>query len=203
MEIPNNLFKTLLKEDVAQNAIIRVFDAGETIISEEAFIKSIPIVVEGSIKVLRTDPDGRELLLYYIRPGESCIMSFLGALHNETSKVKAVSEETTTLLLIPPNKSAEWISKYPEWADFMFKLYHRRFEELLQVVNSMAFDKLDQRLEKLLKQKAELHGSRVVQTTHQQLADELGTTREVISRLLKQMENQGLVILGRNKIDLV
>jgi len=203
MEIPANLFKTLLREDVAQHAMIRVFDAGETIISEESFIKSIPIVIEGSIKVLRTDPDGRELLLYYIRPGESCIMSFLGALHNETSKVKALAEETTTLLLIPPDKSAEWISKYPEWADFMFKLYHRRFEELLQVVNSMAFDKLDQRLERLLRQKAELHDTKLIQTTHQQLADELGTTREVISRLLKQMENQGIVVLGRNKIELV
>ncbi len=202
MEIPSNLFKTLLREDVAKNAMIRVFDAGEVIMHEEGFIKSIPIVLEGSIKVMRTDPDGRELLLYYIRPGESCIMSFLGALHNETSKVKAVAEETTTLLLIPPDKSAEWISKYPEWADFMFRLYHRRFEELLQVVNSMAFDKLDQRLEKLLHQKATLHGSKLIQTTHQQLADELGTTREVISRLLKQMEHQGLLQLGRNKIEL-
>jgi len=202
MEIPKSIFKTLLKDDVAEHGILKVFEAGETIISEDTFIKSIPIVIEGSIKVMRTDPDGRELLLYYIRPGESCIMSFLGALHHETSKVKAVSEEATTLLLIPPDKSAEWISKHAEWADFIFKLYHRRFEELLQVVNSMAFDKLDQRLEKYLNQKAELHHSKSIQITHQQLADELGTTREVISRLLKQMENQGLVVLGRNKIEL-
>jgi CRP/FNR family transcriptional regulator len=202
MEVPTNLFKTLLSDDVSKYAIIKVFDSGETIISEEAFIKSVPIVLDGSIKVMRTDPDGRELLLYYIRPKESCIMSFLGALHNEKSKVKAIAEETTTLLLIPPDKSAEWISKYPEWADFMFKLYHRRFEELLEVINSMAFDKLDQRLERLLKQKEDLHRSKIIQTTHQQLADELGTTREVISRLLKQMENQRIVILGRNKIEL-
>lgn len=203
MEVPSNLFKTLLKDDVAEHAMIKVFDAGETIISEESFIKSVPIVLDGSIKVLRTDPEGRELLLYYIRPGESCIMSFLGALHHEKSKVKAVAEETTSLLLIPPDKSAEWISKYPEWADFIFKLYHKRFEELLQVVNSMAFQKLDQRLERLLNQKADLYNSKTIQTTHQQLADELGTTREVISRLLKQMEQQGLLSLGRNRIDLV
>lgn len=203
MEVPSNLFKTLLKDDVAEHAMIKVFDAGETIISEESFIKSVPIVIDGSIKVLRTDPEGRELLLYYIRPGESCIMSFLGALHHEKSKVKAVAEESTSLLLIPPDKSAEWISKYPEWADFIFKLYHKRFEELLQVVNSMAFQKLDQRLERLLNQKADLYNSKTIQTTHQQLADELGTTREVISRLLKQMEQQGLLSLGRNRIDLV
>ena len=202
MEIPTTLFKTLLRADVSNHAVLKTFEAGDVIMSEDAFIKSIPIVLDGSIKVMRTDPDGRELLLYYIRPGESCIMSFLGAVHHETSKVKAVAEEVTTLLLIPPDKSAEWISKYPEWADFMFKLYHRRFEELLQVVNSMAFDKLDQRLEKLLIQKAELHHTKTVQTTHQQLADELGTTREVISRLLKQMENEGIVVLGRNKIEL-
>jgi CRP/FNR family transcriptional regulator, anaerobic regulatory protein len=202
MNIPSSLFKTLLREDLANHAILKTFDSGDLIMSENAFIKSIPIVLDGSIKVMRTDPDGRELLLYYIRPGESCIMSFLGALHQETSKVKAVAEEATTLLLIPPDKSAEWISKYPEWADFMFKLYHRRFEELLQVVNSMAFEKLDQRLEKLLLQKAELYNTKTIQSTHQQLADELGTTREVISRLLKQMENEGLVVLGRNKIQL-
>ena len=203
MEIPVNLFNTLLREDVASHALIKEYEAGSTILSEEAYIKSIPIVLKGSIKVMRSDQEGRELLLYFIRPRESCIMSFLGALHNEKSKVKAVAEENTTLLLIPPDKSAEWISKYPEWADFMFKLYHRRFEELLTVVNSMAFDKLDQRLERLLKQKADVHKSTLIQSTHQQLADELGTTREVISRLLKQMENQGTLSLGRNKIQLI
>jgi CRP/FNR family transcriptional regulator len=202
-QAPKELFSTLLKHDVESSGLIRQFPSGQIIMDEDAFIKSIPIVLSGSIKVLRTDPDGRELLLYYIRPGESCIMSFLGAMHHERSKVKAIAEEDTELLLIPPDKSAEWIRKYPEWTAFMFKLYHKRFEELLTVVNSMAFDKLDQRLENLLRQKVDLHGDAVVATTHQQLADELGSTREVVSRLLKLMENDGLVKLSRNKVELV
>lgn len=201
IQAPKELFSTLLKHDVEASGMIRIFPSGQIIMDEDAFIKSIPIVLSGSIKVMRTDPDGRELLLYYIRPGESCIMSFLGAMHHERSKVRATAEEDTELLLIPPEKSAEWIRKYPEWTEFMFKLYHKRFEELLTVVNSMAFDKLDQRLENLLRQKVELHEDRVVVTTHQQLADELGSTREVVSRLLKVMENDGQVKLGRNRVE--
>lgn len=201
IQAPKELFSTLLKHDVEASGMTRIFPSGQIIMDEDAFIKSIPIVLSGSIKVMRTDPDGRELLLYYIRPGESCIMSFLGAMHHERSKVRATAEEDTELLLIPPEKSAEWIRKYPEWTEFMFKLYHKRFEELLTVVNSMAFDKLDQRLENLLRQKVELHEDRVVVTTHQQLADELGSTREVVSRLLKVMENDGQVKLGRNRVE--
>jgi CRP/FNR family transcriptional regulator len=130
-------------------------------------------------------------------------MSFLGGIHNETSKIKAVVEEDAEILFIPVEKASEWVKKFPEWADFIFKLYHKRFEELLTAVNAIAFQKLDERLLQLLKQKSDLYQTRELKITHQQLADELGTAREAVSRVMKQMENQGLVTLARNKVTLL
>lgn len=179
------------------------FGEGEIILNENAYIKAIPIVTSGSIRVMRTEDDGREILLYYIKAGETCIMSFLGGIHHDTSKVKAVAEEATEILFIPIDKVNLLIKEYPEWVDYIFRLYHKRFEELLEVVNSVAFKKMDERLLAFIKKKCELSHSKTLTITHEQLANELGTARVVISRLLKQMEDLGLVELGRNKISLV
>ncbi|GAB2683656.1 hypothetical protein GCM10027037_00770 [Mucilaginibacter koreensis] len=151
---------------------------------------------------MRQDEDGREILLYYIKPGESCIMSFLAGIHEDTSKVRLAVEEDANVLMLPITKASEWVKSYPEWADFIFKLYHQRFEELLTVINEVAFQKLDDRIVELLKKKAAVFNSLEFQITHQQLAEELGTTREVISRLLKQMEKKEMITLSRNKITL-
>lgn len=203
MSATDSLFQTLLKDEVTAYGQLKKFPAGSVILQEDSYIKAIPLVLNGSLKVMRTDPDGHEILLYYIIPGESCIMSFLGGIHNETSKIKAVVEEDAEILFIPVEKASEWVKKFPEWADFIFKLYHKRFEELLTAVNAIAFQKLDERLLQLLKQKAELYQTREIKITHQQLADELGTAREAVSRVMKQMENEGLVSLARNKVTLL
>jgi CRP/FNR family transcriptional regulator len=193
MSATDSLFQTLLKEEVTTYGQLKKFPAGSVIQQEDSYIKAIPLVLNGSLKVMRTDINGHEILLYYITPGESCIMSFLGGIHNETSKVKAIVEEDAEILFIPVEKASEWVKKFPEWADFIFRLYHKRFEELLTAVNAIAFQKLDSRLLQLLKQKAELYRSKEIKITHQQLADELGTAREAVSRVMKQMENEGLV----------
>ncbi len=203
MSATDSLFQTLLKDEVTAYGQLKKFPAGSVILQEDSYIKAIPLVLNGSLKVMRTDPDGHEILLYYIIPGESCIMSFLGGIHNETSKIKAVVEEDAEILFIPVEKASEWVKKFPEWADFIFKLYHKRFEELLTAVNAIAFQKLDERLLQLLKQKAELYQTKELKITHQQLADELGTAREAVSRVMKQMENEGLVSLARNKVTLL
>jgi len=203
MSATDSLFQTLLKDEVSTYGQLKKFPSGSVIQQEDSYIKAIPLVLNGSLKVMRTDSDGHEILLYYITPGESCIMSFLGGIHNETSKVKAIVEEDAEILFIPVEKASEWVKKFPEWSDFIFKLYHKRFEELLTAVNAIAFQKLDMRLLQLLKQKAELYQSKEIKITHQQLADELGTAREAVSRVMKQMENEGLVILSRNKITLL
>jgi CRP/FNR family transcriptional regulator len=197
------LFHSLLNKEVYDSGQIKSFPAGTVILDFNAYIKSIPVVLSGNIKVIRTDEDAREILLYYIKPGESCIMSFLAGIHNDTSKIKAIVEEDAEVLLIPVAKASEWIRKFPEWTDFIFALYQKRFEELLEVVNAVAFQKVDARLFHLLNQKSSLFGSKEVAVTHQQLADELGITREAVSRVLKQMENDKLILLGRNKISLM
>ncbi|MBC7567911.1 MAG: Crp/Fnr family transcriptional regulator, partial [Pedobacter sp.] len=177
--------------------------AGSIILNENSNIRSIPIVTKGVMKVIRTEEDGREILLYYIKAGESCIMSFLGGLHNETSKVKAEVEEDAEILFLPMDKVSLFIKEYPQWLDYIFRLYHKRFEELLEIVNAIAFKKVDERLVTFLKNKSALTGSKTITITHEQLANELGTARVVVSRLLKQLEDSGTVQLGRNKISLV
>ena len=198
-------FKALpqIVDKLNQYGISKVFKEGDVILNENANIRALPIVTRGSIRVMRTDNDGREILLYYIHAGESCIMSFLGGLHHDTSKVKAVAEEETDILFIPVERVNELIKEYPEWLNYIFRLYHKRFEELLEVVNAVAFKKTDERLLNLIKKKCELNNTHTLQVTHEQLAHDLGTARVVVSRLLKQMEYEGLVKLGRNKILLV
>jgi CRP/FNR family transcriptional regulator len=203
MSATDSLFQSLLKDEVSTYGQLKKFPAGSVIQQEDSYIKAIPLVLNGSLKVMRTDIDGHEILLYYITPGESCIMSFLGGIHNETSKVKAIVEEDAEILFIPVEKASEWVKKFPEWSDFIFRLYHKRFEELLTAVNAIAFHKLDTRLLQLLKQKKDLYQSNEIKITHQQLADELGTAREAVSRVMKQMENEGLVQLSRNKITIL
>lgn len=192
-----------LSEKLTAFGFTKTFSEGDVILDENSYIKAIPIVTKGSIGVMRTDDDGRNILLYYIKAGESCIMSFLGGIHNDTSKVKAIAEEETEILFIPIDKVSLLIKEYPEWLDYIFRLYHKRFEELLEVVNAIAFKKLDERLLDSIKKKCELTKSQTLYVTHEQLASELGTARVVVSRLLKQMEDQGLVKLARNKVFLM
>jgi CRP/FNR family transcriptional regulator len=189
-----------LQSTLSRFGFTKTFAEGDVILNENAYIKAIPIVTRGSIRVMRSDEAGREILLYYIKSGESCIMSFLGGIHHDTSKVKAVAEEDTDILFIPIDKVSLLIKEYPEWLDYIFRLYHKRFEELLEVVNAVAFKKMDERLLNLIKLKCELGQTQTLAITHEQLANELGTARVVISRLLKQMENDGLVKLGRNQV---
>lgn len=192
-----------LLEKLYVNSIIKDYAAGSIILNENASIRSIPIVARGTLKVIRTENDGREILLYYIKAGESCIMSFLGGLHNETSKVKAEVEEDAEILFLPMDKVALFIKEYPQWLEYIFRLYHKRFEELLEIVNAITFKKIDDRLLVLLRKKQELTGNNILNITHEQLANELGTARVVVSRLLKQLEENGVVRLGRNKITLM
>ncbi|RXM53561.1 MULTISPECIES: Crp/Fnr family transcriptional regulator [unclassified Chryseobacterium] len=192
-----------LVEKLYQYGITKNYHEGDIILDENASIRSIPIVMKGMMKVIRTEEDGREILLYYIKAGESCIMSFLGGMHHEKSIVKAEIEEDAEILFLPVDKVSLFIKEHPEWLDYIFRLYHKRFEELLDIINAIAFKKVDERLLNLLHKKSELTNSDTINTTHEQLANELGTARVVVSRLLKQLEEDGRLKLGRNKITLL
>lgn len=189
-----------MRQRLREYGRFKTYEKDELLLDEQARISDIPIVSKGRIKVLQTDEDGREMLLYYLTPGESCIMSFLGGLHDERSKIRAVAEERSELLLLPVDKMMALMQEYPTWLNYIFRLYHKRFEELLEVVNAVSFKKMDERLLHFLRRKAEVTGSKVMYLTHEQIALELGTARTVISRLLKQMEKEELLELHRNKL---
>jgi len=189
-----------LVEKLYQNGFIKKYQQGDVILDENASIRAIPIVMKGMMKVIRTEEDGREILLYYIKAGESCIMSFLGGMHDEKSILKAEIEEESEILFLPVEKASLFMKDYPEWVDYIFRLYHKRFEELLDIINAIAFKKVDERLLQLLQKKSAISQSKTIVTTHEQLANELGTARVVVSRLLKQLEDAGKLKLGRNKI---
>ena len=198
---PNELqINSTLLEKLKKEGTTKTFAPDTVIIDENDYIKFVPIVLNGSIKVFKMDEEGREILLYYIKPGESCVMSFLGAACNGTSKIKAVVEDESQVLMLPVHKAIELIRENPQWIQFIFELYNRRFEELLAVVNAIAFQKVDERLWEFLKSKVKMLKTAELSMTHQQIADDLGTAREVVSRLLKKLERDGKISLGRNKI---
>ncbi len=206
MESPlflNALTSGKLLEKLREIGFSKTFKENEVILHEQAYIKAVPLVSKGSIRVMRGEEDGREILLYYITAGESCIMSFLGGIHQDTSKVKAIAEEETEILFIPVDRVKHLMKEFPEWLDYIFRLYHKRFEELLDVVNAVAFQKMDERLLNFIRTKTELTHNNTLVITHEQIAQELGTARVVVSRLLKQLELMGKVKLGRNKITLM
>ena len=201
-----NIYEILnpeFKKEIAESRDLKLFPTGDVILDIDSYVNYIPLVMSGSVKVVRTEEDGREILLYYLTPGESCISSILSGLTQDTSKVKAVVEEDAEILMLSLVKAKEWLTKYPEWSTFVFELYHKRFEDLVTMVNSIAFQKVDARLLYLLNQKAQLYKSKEISVTHQKLADELGITREAVSRVLKQIEMDGKIILSRNKITLL
>jgi len=178
------------------------FQTGEVIVTEHSRVQSIPMLMEGSVKVVRIDED-RELVLYYLQPGETCVMSFMAGMFNDVHNVRMVAEEACEIAFIPIDQFKAVLREHPDMLTYMFQIYHKRFGELLDLVDAVAFRKMDERLLQFLEKRAEVSGSRILTMTHEQLAQELGTAREVVSRLLKQMETKGLLELGRNRIQLM
>lgn len=168
-----------------------------------SYVKIIPLIIEGTIKVSREDEDGNELFLYYLRPGETCSMSFTCCMMNKKSEIRTVAEEDTQVIGIPIRYMDEWMSRYQSWKNFVMMTYDYRMLELVKTIDSIAFKKMDERLLEYLEDKAHATGDRTINTTHQQIAYDLNASREAISRLLKQMEKEGMVELGRNRIELL
>jgi CRP/FNR family transcriptional regulator, anaerobic regulatory protein len=191
------------RDRILKYGTLKVIQRDDVLVAEHAYIRSIPIVLSGALRVTRHDEDGKELLLYYVKPGESCVMSFLGGIHNERSRIQAVAEDDTEVFILPIDESARWLKEFPEWTEYFMRIFMRRFEELLDVVNAVAFHKLDERLLTLLNRKSSAASTKTLTVTHQQLANDMGTSREVVSRLLKQLERDGKVLLSRNRIELV
>lgn len=167
------------------------------------YIRMMPIILNGTIKVYRLDDDGNEILLYYLSSSESCSMAYSCCIEAKKSEVKAIAEDDVELIAIPHEKLDEWLCKYPGWKNYIMRSFNERFIELLKSIESIAFHKLDDRLTAYLKERQRLTGSAVIKVSHSLIADELATSRVVISRLLKQLENSKKIILYRNEIKLL
>lgn len=179
------------------------FNAGDIIVEPNKYIKVIPLVLKGTIKVIRETNGGNELILYYIRSGESCAVSLSTSLMNKLSNIKAVAEENGELIAIPSSVSSKWYEIYSSWRMFVLKTMDNRYDEIINALDSVAFKKIDERLVDYLKSKSEALQNNILNITHQEIANELSTSREVISRLLKQLEQKGVLKLFRNKVEIL
>lgn len=197
-----NIFeKELLDELQAIGKQVNV-KAGDIIMDTGQYIKFIPLLLSGSIKIIRQDDTDGEILLYYVGSNETCAMSLTCCMAHQKSRIRAIAEEDTEMITVPVEKMDEWMIKYESWKNFVMQTYNARFDELLRTIDSIAFQKVDERLENYLKSKGELTESKLLVVSHQQIAEELNSSREVISRLLKHLEKNGKIKLGRNKIEL-
>ncbi|GAB1307365.1 Crp/Fnr family transcriptional regulator [Urechidicola sp. KH5] len=194
------LFEPELLQEINAVGVFKEIPEGFILMDIGQYVRSMPLLIDGAIKILREDDEGDELLLYYLEKGETCAMTLACCLGQSKSEILAVAESPTKLVMVPIQKMEEWTSKYKSWRNFVFESYHTRLQELMETVDSLAFLKMDERILKYLHEKAKIAGSNEVLSTHQEIAFDLHTSRVVISRLLKALEKQGTIVLQRNKI---
>ena len=163
----------------------------------------IPLILTGAIKISRETKDGEEIVLYFLERGDTCTITFGSGLQSNRSKVRGIAEKDSELIFIPVEKLEEWMVKYNSWRSFVIDSYNIRLNEMLEAIDTLAFLKMDQRLFKYLTDKVQIMRSTELSTTHQEIAIDLNTSRVVVSRLLKQLENEGKIKLGRNKIEVL
>lgn len=196
------LDKELIQE-LFQYGDVKHFQAGDVIMDYGKYIRMMPLILSGTVKVFRKDDNGKEILLYYLSDNESCSMAYSCCISAKKSEVKAVAEDDGKLLAIPFVKLADWLCKYESWRSYIFNSFNERFMELLASIDIIAFGNMDQRVKQYLNEKHLRSGSTIVKVSHYKIADELATTRVVISRILKQLENEKKVLLYRNEIKLL
>ena len=200
MKYTNPIFESKLIDEINEVGIEMSFAEGDTIIEYGKFIHMIPLIQTGVIKVLRRDEEGRELLLYYLSANSTCSMAYSCCMESRQSEIRAIAEEDVTLLAIPHAKLDEWLCKYPSWKSFIMHSFNERLLEMLKTIENIAFKKLDERLIDYLKEKQRINHSAVIKASHNTIAEEMGTSRVVISRLLKHLENDKKIILYRNEL---
>jgi len=199
----HSVFEPALLAELEANSMLMSVKGGETMLNPGQTIRAVPLVLSGTFKVSRIDDEGHELLLYYVKEGESCAMTFTCCMMAHSSVIRGSAEDDSELLCVPVNVMDEWMVKYSSWKRFVMTTILNRFTEILKSIDDIAFKKLDDRLVNYLKEKSKATGSSLINLTHQQIGDELGTNRVVISRLLKKLETDKKLLLYRNQIKLL
>ncbi|MBJ7881377.1 Crp/Fnr family transcriptional regulator [Gelidibacter salicanalis] len=198
-----HLFEDALLDEIVEVGTYKEIPEGFKMMEIGEYVKSMPLLISGAIKVLREDSEGDELLLYYLERGETCSLTMTCCLGQKKSEIRAIAETDATLIMIPVAKMEEWTAKYKSWRNFVFESYHNRINELLTTLDSIAFYQMDERLVKYLKEKVRVNDSNIIKSTHQEIAYDLYTSRVVISRLLKKLEQLGKIELNRNVIKII
>lgn len=198
-----HIFEDGLLDEIVQVGTFKEIPEGFKMMEIGEYVKSMPLLISGVIKVLREDNEGDELLLYYLEKGETCSMTMTCCLGQKQSEIRAIAEIDTKLIMIPVGKMEEWTAKYKSWRNFVFESYHNRINELLMTLDSIAFYQMDERLTQYLIEKVRVNDTDIINNTHQEIAYDLYTSRVVISRLLKKMEQLGKIELGRNYLKII
>lgn len=197
------LFEEKLIEEIAQVATFKNFSEGDVLIDFGDHIKKMPLLIQGAIKILREDFDEGELLLYFIEKGDTCAMTMACCLGETKSEIRAVAETNGQLVMIPISKMEEWLGKYKSWRNYVFNSYNNRLKEMLTAIDNLAFMNMDERLLNYLSEKSIVNKTKDIKSTHQEIAFDLHTSRVVVSRLLKALENEGRIRLHRASIELL
>ncbi|MCH6233219.1 Crp/Fnr family transcriptional regulator [Cognataquiflexum rubidum] len=196
-------FEKELFEEIVKEGQLILFPEGELMMDIGQRVEQIPLIVQGTVKVFREDEDDHEIFLYYLKEGEACAITLICSEREGYSKIKAIPVEDTIAITLPIKKLDEWMFKYKSWYYFVMDSYQDRFEELLKVVEEIAFHQMDERLLAYLRKWVEVNHSPTVKATQQQIANELNTSREVVGRLLKKLEQDGTVKIGRHQIEVI
>jgi len=199
----NIIFEKELIEDIIKFGTFKSLKKGELLIDINQEITDIPLLLNGAIKIVRENSQGEELLLYFLERGDTCAISFNNCIRRKKSLVRGVVEKNCEVIYLPISKLDEWLSKYKTWREFVIDSYNIRLNEMIEAIDTLAFMNMDERLYKYLTDKVQIMRDTTLNTTHFQIAQELNTSRVVVSRLLKKLENQGRIKLSRNKIEVL
>ncbi|SEK31886.1 CRP/FNR family transcriptional regulator, anaerobic regulatory protein [Maribacter orientalis] len=198
-----NIFEEELINEIVQVGTFKEVPEGYKLIEIGEYLRGMPLLISGVIKILREDEDGDELLLYYLEKGDTCSMTMACCMGDAKSEIRAIAETDAKLIMVPIQKMEEWTTKYKSWRNFVFNSYHVRLNELLSTLDNIAFQKMDERLIGYLKEKARVNQDDIINNTHQEIAYDLHSSRVVISRLLKKLEEMGKIKLHRNYIKIL
>lgn len=196
------IFEDKLIEEIAEVSLLRDFKEGDVLIDFGDYIKKMPLLIHGAIKILREDFDEGELLLYFIEKGDTCAMTMACCMGEIKSEIRAVAETKGVVIMIPVDKMEEWLGKYKSWRNYVFNSYNNRLKEMLSAIDNLAFMNMNERLLNYLQEKSKINKSKEVHATHQEIAYDLHTSRVVISRLLKALERENKIVLHRAFIEL-
>lgn len=197
------LFDEDLIQAISNVGIIKYFNKDDIIIDIGQELNYIPLLLEGNIKIMREDENGHDILLYVLEHGDTCAMSLICCMKKSKSKIRASADKDSVVILIPSHYMTEWFRTNESWRNFILQSYQIRFNEMLETIDTLAFMKMDERIYKYLKDQVKLNGTNNLEITHQKISDDLNTSRVVVSRLLKQLEDEKKIKTGRNQIEVL